>query len=76
VGVAIELHIADVAGGAARAGDVAGAYPDVERATNILGWRCEYDVEDGIRHALQWRPLDLDYCTTVLTRPPFEEALP
>jgi UDP-glucose 4-epimerase len=65
-----------VRGGAARAGDVAGAYPDVERAKNILGLRCEYDIEDGIRHALQWRSLDLDYRTTVLTRPSFEEALP
>jgi UDP-glucose 4-epimerase len=37
-----------------RAGDVAGAYSRIDRAARLLDWRPQYDIADGIRHALQW----------------------
>jgi UDP-glucose 4-epimerase len=37
-----------------RPGDVAGAYPRIDRAERLLGWQPRYDVHDGIRHSLQW----------------------
>jgi UDP-glucose 4-epimerase len=37
-----------------RPGDIAGAYPRIDRAERLLGWRPHYDVTDGIRHSLQW----------------------
>ena len=39
---------------ARRPGDTVGAYPRIDRAERILGWRPHYDVADGIRHSLQW----------------------
>lgn len=38
----------------ARPGDAIGAYTRSDRARRLLGWEPEYDVEDGIRHALAW----------------------
>ncbi|MFF1560942.1 UDP-glucose 4-epimerase GalE [Streptomyces sp. NPDC058279] len=37
-----------------RPGDVAGAYPDISRATQLLGWTPELSVEQGIADALAW----------------------
>lgn len=37
-----------------RPGDVAGAYANVDRAAELLGWRTELSVEEGIRSALAW----------------------
>jgi UDP-glucose 4-epimerase len=37
-----------------RPGDVAGAYTRIGRAGRLLGWRPRYDLDDAIRHALQW----------------------
>ena len=37
-----------------RPGDVAGAYANADRAAELLGWRAELSVEDGIRDALAW----------------------
>jgi UDP-glucose 4-epimerase len=37
-----------------RPGDVAGAYTLVDRAHELLGWRAEQTIEDGIRHSVQW----------------------
>jgi UDP-glucose 4-epimerase len=40
-----------------RPGDVAGAYPRIDRAEQLLGWRPQYDLAEGIRHSLQWAAL-------------------
>ena len=40
-----------------RPGDVAGAYPRIDRAERLLGWRPQYDLAEGIRHSLQWAAL-------------------
>jgi UDP-glucose 4-epimerase len=37
-----------------RPGDTVGAYTRIDRATRLLGWRPQYDITEGIRHALQW----------------------
>lgn len=37
-----------------RPGDVAGAYTRIDRAERLLGWAPRYDIDDGIRHSLQW----------------------
>lgn len=37
-----------------RPGDVAGAYANADRALELLGWKAEHSVEDGIRSALEW----------------------
>lgn len=37
-----------------RPGDQAGAYAIVERARDLLGWRAEKSVDDGVRDALAW----------------------
>ncbi|WP_338565783.1 UDP-glucose 4-epimerase GalE [Microbacterium paraoxydans] len=37
-----------------RAGDQAGAFAVVERARDVLGWRAERSVDDGVRDALAW----------------------
>ena len=37
-----------------RAGDQAGAFAVVERARDVLGWRAERPVDDGVRDALAW----------------------
>jgi UDP-glucose 4-epimerase len=39
---------------ARRPGDVAGAYTRVGRARRLLGWRSQYDLDEGVRHSLQW----------------------
>lgn len=38
-----------------RPGDVIGAYTRCERSAELLDWRAKYELEDGIRHALEWR---------------------
>ncbi len=38
----------------ARPGDVAGAYALSRHDEALLGWRPEYSLDDGIRHALEW----------------------
>ncbi|GAA1686592.1 UDP-glucose 4-epimerase GalE [Microcella alkalica] len=38
-----------------RSGDSAGVYTRSERARELLGWRAELDLEQGIRDALAWR---------------------
>jgi UDP-glucose 4-epimerase len=40
--------------GPRRAGDSPGAFANVDRAADLLGWRSELSVEDGVRSALQW----------------------
>jgi UDP-glucose 4-epimerase len=37
-----------------RPGDIAGAYTRTARAECLLGWRTQYSLTEGIRHALQW----------------------
>jgi UDP-glucose 4-epimerase len=37
-----------------RPGDIAGAYTRVDRAERLLDWRPQYDINEGIRHSLQW----------------------
>lgn len=37
-----------------RPGDIAGAYANADRAENLLGWKAEMSIEDGIRDALKW----------------------
>lgn len=37
-----------------RPGDVVGAYTRSDRARRLLGWQPQYDITEGIRHALQW----------------------
>ena len=37
-----------------RPGDTAGAYTRTDRAARLLGWRPQYDLTEGIRHALAW----------------------
>ena len=39
----------------ARPGDVVGAYTRCDRSADLLDWRAKYELEDGIRHALEWR---------------------
>lgn len=37
-----------------RPGDVAGAYANADRASELLGWHTTLSLEDGIRDALAW----------------------
>jgi UDP-glucose 4-epimerase len=37
-----------------RPGDVAGAFTRSDRAKRLLGWVPRYDLDEGIRHSLQW----------------------
>jgi UDP-glucose 4-epimerase len=37
-----------------RPGDVVGSYTRTAKAAAALGWSCDYTVEDGIRHSLEW----------------------
>jgi UDP-glucose 4-epimerase len=37
-----------------RPGDVAGAYANAERALELLGWKAEHTIEEGIASALAW----------------------
>lgn len=39
---------------APRPGDVAGAYANADRALDLLGWRAEHSIEEGIASALEW----------------------
>lgn len=57
-------HTLDVRSGPPRAGDVAGVYASADRAAELLGWRAERTLTDGIRDALAWqevRPQRLGY---------------
>ena len=50
--------------GPRRPGDAAGAFANVDRAREVLGWEAELTLEDGIRSALAWmqhRPTVLGY---------------
>lgn len=38
-----------------RAGDIATCYADARRAQSELGWTCQYDLDDMIRHAWNWQ---------------------
>jgi UDP-glucose 4-epimerase len=38
----------------ARPGDVIGAYINSTKAEDLLQWKPEYGIEDGIRHSLEW----------------------
>ena len=37
-----------------RLGDVAGAYANGDKAKKLLGWKARYNIDDGIRSALEW----------------------
>ncbi len=37
-----------------RPGDIAGAYTRSDRAGELLGWRPQHSIAEGIRHSLQW----------------------
>jgi len=37
-----------------RPGDVVGAYTEVDRAHDLLGWKAERSLENGIRHSIEW----------------------
>ncbi|MER3444328.1 MAG: UDP-glucose 4-epimerase GalE [Armatimonadota bacterium] len=37
-----------------RPGDAAGAYANADKAWELLGWKTELSLEDGIRTALEW----------------------
>ena len=37
-----------------RPGDVAGAYASADRALELLGWKTEHTVEEGIASSLEW----------------------
>jgi UDP-glucose 4-epimerase len=43
-----------VAEGPSRPGDALGCYAVVDRVDELLGWRAEFTVADGIRDALAW----------------------
>ncbi|MEV0716084.1 UDP-glucose 4-epimerase GalE [Asanoa sp. NPDC050611] len=40
-----------------RPGDVVGSYARTDKAAAALDWSCDYTVEDGIRHSLEWSTL-------------------
>ena len=40
-----------------RPGDAAGACSRIDRAEQLLGWRSQYDLAEGIGHSLQWAAL-------------------
>lgn len=57
-------HQLDVREGPRRPGDVAGVYASADRAAELLGWRAERSLTEGIRDALAWqgvRPVRLGY---------------
>jgi UDP-glucose 4-epimerase len=37
-----------------RPGDVAGAYANADRALELLGWKAEHSIDEGIASALAW----------------------
>lgn len=37
-----------------RPGDVVGAFANVDRASELLGWRSQYSIADAVRSALAW----------------------
>ena len=41
----------------ARPGDIAGAFANVERAKDLLGWTTKLTIEDGISDSLKWSQL-------------------
>ena len=45
------VHIAEAP---PRPGDTVGAFANVDRAQELLGWRAELDLSDAIRSALAW----------------------
>lgn len=54
----------EVREGPPRPGDVAGVYASADHAADLLGWRAELSLTDGIRDALAWqdvRPERLGY---------------
>ncbi len=50
-------HPVEARDAARRPGDVAGAYSRAGRAEDLLGWRPQYDLSEGIRHSLEWAAL-------------------
>ena len=40
--------------GGRRPGDIPAIYSNSEKAHRLLGWQCQYGVEDMIRSAWQW----------------------
>lgn len=57
-------HALGVREGPPRPGDVAGVYASAARAAELIGWRAERSLADGIRDALAWqsiRPERLGY---------------
>lgn len=50
----VSAHPIQARVGGRRPGDTVGAYTRIERATSLLAWRPQYDIADGVRHALQW----------------------
>lgn len=57
------------ADGERRRGDIVGSYARSRRARAALDWQPRYTVEDGIRHALEWRRLDHRGCGPDLVAP-------
>jgi UDP-glucose 4-epimerase len=53
---------------ARRPGDVAGAYTRIDRAKRLLGWMPQYDLQDGIRHSLQWAAIRDEILPGAVTR--------
>lgn len=37
-----------------RAGDPARNYADTSKAYEMLGWRCEMDLQEGLRRTVKW----------------------
>ncbi|MEV0274239.1 UDP-glucose 4-epimerase GalE [Hamadaea sp. NPDC050747] len=53
-----------------RPGDILGAYTRTERSARLLGWVPKLTIEDGIRHALEWRSRDRGGLSEADTQPP------
>ena len=43
-----------------RPGDVAGAYTNADKAEELLGWKAERSIEQGIADALKWGKVRMD----------------
>ena len=52
-----EVHKRDAP---ARPGDIAGAYANADRAGELLGWKAEMSIEQGIADALKWGKVRAD----------------
>lgn len=48
-GTPLEVHTAPP-----RDGDVVGCATRTDKAEQVLGWRAEYSVADGVQHSLEW----------------------